>query len=60
MTPIFDIKKNANTFDYSLTKEQIKMLEDRKQNHINNESKSYSWNNIKQELKVTNANILKL
>jgi len=39
------------TKDYSLTSEQIRILEDRKQKHINNESSSFDWEDIKQELK---------
>ena len=37
--------------EYSLTNEQIRILEDRKQKHINNESSSFDWEDIKQELK---------
>ena len=44
------IKENDNTFENSLTIDQIKTLKDRKTKHLNNESKSYSWDSIKQEL----------
>lgn len=45
------IKEKEPTPYLSLTSEQIKILEDRKQKHIDNESKSYSWNDIKKEIR---------
>ena len=45
------ITKNKVEKDYSLTSEQIRILEDRKQKHISNESSSFDWEDIKQELK---------
>jgi len=38
-------------YDNSLTNEQISMLEERKQNHLNKKSASYDWNEIKNDLK---------
>ena len=37
------IKDKESPEDYSLTKKQINMLEERKQRHINKTSKFYSW-----------------
>jgi len=45
------IKDKESPEEYALTKKQISMLEERKQRHINKTSKSYSWDEIKEELK---------
>ena len=45
------IKESEYTHENSLTSEQTKILKDRKQKHINNESSSFNWEDIKQELK---------
>ena len=45
------INDKSESRDYFLTDRQIKILEDRKERHINNESKSYSWKDIKDELR---------
>lgn len=47
------IKEKEKLAEYSLTNQQIEILEDRKEKHKNNESKSYSWDEIKEELKKT-------
>ncbi len=44
------IKEKEKLAEYSLTNQQIQILEDRKKKHKNNESKSYSWDEIKEEL----------
>ncbi len=36
--------------DFTLSDEQIKILDERKQKHIKGISKSYSWNELKDEL----------
>ena len=36
--------------DYSLTDQQITILKERKQKHLNGKSKSYAWEDIKEEL----------
>jgi len=46
-----DKTKSNDINEYSLTNDQISVLEERKQKHISNESKSYNWDDIKQELK---------
>ena len=45
------IKEKEYTPEYSLTSEQVEIIEDRRQKHINNESKSHNWNDIKKELR---------
>ena len=45
------IKEKIDTPEYTLTGKQIDILEKRKQNHINGESKSYDWKDIKKELR---------
>ena len=45
------INENIDTPEYALTSEQIEILEERKQKHINGESKSYNWNDIKKDLR---------
>lgn len=45
------IKEQDNTEAYALIDEQIQILEERKQRHINKKSKSYSWSEIKDVLK---------
>jgi len=44
------IKEKATPDEYVLTQEQINLLEERKQRHIKKESKSYTWDEIKNEL----------
>ncbi len=46
------IKEKDSTTEYILTEEQTDLLRERKQKHLNGESKSYSWNDIKKELKA--------
>ena len=36
--------------DYSLTDQQITILKERKQKHLSGKSKSYKWEDIKEEL----------
>ena len=45
------IKEKDDSSDFVLTNEHISLLDERKQNHINNMSKSYSWNEIQDELR---------
>ena len=45
------IKDRESPEEYALTKKQINILEERKQRHINKESKSYSWDEITEELR---------
>ena len=45
------INEKIDTPEYALASEQIEILEERKQKHINGESKSYNWNDIKKELR---------
>ncbi len=45
------INEKIDTPEYALTSEQIEILEERKQKHINGQSKSYNWNDIKKELR---------
>ncbi len=45
------ISIKENTPEYTLTNEQIEILENRKQSHVAEESISYSWDSIKEELK---------
>jgi hypothetical protein len=48
----FEIKQNTNSAkEYLLTDEQIDILEERKEKHIRKESKSFSWDEIKDDLK---------
>ena len=44
------IKDKKETMDYSLSEEQIKLLKERKRKHLNKESKSFSWPEIKDGL----------
>ena len=44
------IKEKEDPSAYELTQQQINILEERKQRHIKKESKSYSWDEIKDEL----------
>lgn len=44
------IKDKNKISDYSLSAKQIQTLKERKQKHLNKESKSYSWPEIKEEL----------
>lgn len=37
--------------EYELNQDQIEMLEERKQKHLSNESKSYDWDDIQNELR---------
>lgn len=45
------IKEKDSPEEYTLTKKQINILEERKQRHINKKSDSYSWDEIKEELR---------
>ena len=45
------IKEREYPEEYDLTEKQINTLEERKQKHINKESESYSWDEIKEELR---------
>ena len=44
------IKIKEEPREYSLSEEQIQILEERKQKHLNKESKSNKWPEIKDEL----------
>ena len=44
------IKEKKDSKDFILTQEHISILDERKQKHLKNESKSFSWNEIKSEL----------
>ncbi len=46
------INEKDNITEYALTDEQTDMLNERKQKHHNGESKSFSWSDIKKELKA--------
>ncbi len=46
-----NITEKENITEYALTNKQADMLIERKQKHDNGESKSFSWNDIKKELK---------
>ena len=48
------IQEKEDTQEYSLSDEQIQIVEDRKQKHISNKSKSYKWDEIKEELRSSN------
>jgi len=37
--------------EYALTEDQLHILEERKERHLKNDSKSYSWKDIKDDLK---------
>ncbi len=45
------ISEKDNITEHALTDEQTDMLNERKQKHLSGESKSFSWNDIKKELK---------
>ncbi len=44
------IKETDNSEDFALTQEHKKILDKRMQKHLNNESKSFNWEDIKAEL----------
>jgi len=44
------IKDKDETREYSLSEEQVQILAERKEKHLNNKSKSYKWDEIKEEL----------
>ena len=44
------IKDENDTKKFSLSHEQIQMLEERKQKHLDKESKSFNWPEIKEGL----------
>ena len=46
-----EIKEEENPGEYALSKKQINLLKERKQRHIDKKSKSYSWEEIKEELR---------
>ena len=50
MNPNIAIKDKKITQEYTLSNEQIQIGKDRKQKHLNSKSKSYKWNEIKNEL----------
>ncbi len=41
---------NIKEQDYSLTDQQKTILKERKQKHLNGKSKSYAWEDIKEEI----------
>ena len=45
------INEEDNITEYALSDEQKNMLNERKQKHLNDESKSYSWDDIKKGIK---------
>ncbi len=44
------IQEKESSKDYSLSDEQISILEERKDNHLKSSSKSYDWEELKSEL----------
>jgi len=44
------IQETESSKEYSLSKEEISILEERKENHKKGASKSYSWDEIKDEI----------
>ncbi len=44
------IQEKEPSKDYSLSDEQISILEERKDNHLKSSSKSYDWEELKSEL----------
>ena len=46
-----EIKEQENPKDYALNEKQINILEERKQKHVDKKSESYSWEEIKEELR---------
>ncbi|NOX48409.1 MAG: hypothetical protein GXO89_15670 [Chlorobi bacterium] len=44
------IKDKNETREYSLSEEQVQILAERKEKHLNNESKSLKWIEIKEDL----------
>lgn len=46
-----NINEKDNITEHALTDEQTNMLNERKQKHLSGESKSFSWSDIKKELK---------
>ena len=49
----FEIKQDVSSTqqEYTLTKEQLDILEERKERHIKKKSRSHRWEDIKNELK---------
>lgn len=47
------IKDEKDADVYALSEEQINVLEERKQRHISKKSKSYSWEEIQEELRAS-------
>jgi hypothetical protein len=48
----FEIKQSSSSDkEYSLTEEQLNILEERKEKHIRKKSKSFNWDEIKDDLK---------
>ena len=45
------VKEKEYTKSFSLSEEQKNILNERKAKHLKGESKSYSWNEIKEELR---------
>ena len=45
------INEKDNITEHALTDEQTNMLNERKQKHLSGESESFSWSDIKKELK---------
>ena len=48
-----EIRDKGHSEDYALTEKQMNVLEERKQRHISKKSKSFSWEEIQEELRAS-------
>lgn len=48
-------EKDSDTDEYSLSDDQIQVLEQRKEYHTKNKSKSHNWEDIKEEMQYEDA-----